>query len=158
MPGAGPFSASGGGSWLISRAAAWVLAIILGLVIVSGFPLLIDRHGDEVADLRAELEAERQAIDEYPNALEALEAIRAERADVGAQRDAAQAEIVALEAQQSESEARLAALDERVEAQGSALEEFELNIESASTELDGLLAERKEIQGALAETRVTSVL
>ncbi len=54
----------------------------------------------------------------------------------------------------STSGLKLAALDERVEAQGSALEEFELNIESASTELDGLLAERKEIQGALAETRV----
>ncbi len=104
-PGAGPSSASGGGSWLISRAAAWVLAIILGLVIVSGFPLLIDRHRDEVADLRAELEAERQAIDEYPNVLEALE----------------------------------------VEVR---------KIESASAELAGLQAEREDIQGELAETRV----
>jgi len=95
-PGAGPSSASGGGSWLISRAAAWVLAIILGLVIVIGFPLLIDSHGDEVADLRAQLEAERQAISEYPNAAAALEAIRSERADVEAQRDAAQAEADAL--------------------------------------------------------------
>ncbi len=62
-PGAGPSSASGGGSWLNSLAAARVLAIILGLVIVSGFPLLIDSHGEEVADLRSELEAERQATD-----------------------------------------------------------------------------------------------
>ena len=150
--GSGLTSASSGESWLVSRAAAWILAIILGLVTVIGFPLLIGSHGDEVADLRAQLETERQAIDQYPNAAAALEAIRAEHADIEAQREGARAEIEAIHAQQRESEARLAALDERLGAQGGALKEVERNIESTRAELAGLLAEREEIQGALAET------
>ena len=84
MPGAGPSSASGRGSWLLSRAAAWVLVVILGLVIVIGFPLLIDSHGDKIADLRAELDAERRAIAAYPNAAAALEAILTETPPVRA--------------------------------------------------------------------------
>jgi chromosome segregation ATPase len=119
-------------------------------VIVSGFPLLIDRHRDEVADLRAELEAEREAIDEYPNAVAALEAIRAERADAGTQRDAAQAEFEVLDAQQSESEARLAALDERLEAQGGALETQIAALEGERGRLDELVrATSDDLQAAM---------
>jgi len=135
---------------LSNRVAARALATILGLVIVSSFVLLIGNYGDEVADLRTELEAERQALDAYPSAIAALEAIQTERADVGAQRDAAQAEFEALDTQQSESEARLAALDERLRAQGSALEAQIAALEGERGRLDQLVrATSDDLQAAM---------
>ncbi len=148
--GAGPFSASGGGIWPIGRKAASVLSIVLGLVIAIGFPVLIDRHKGEVADLRAEIAAEQQAIDEYPNATAALGVILAESADAEARRDAARVEFEALDARRRESEARLTALDERLEAQGDALEAQIVTLEGERGRLDGLVrATSDDLQAAM---------
>ena len=148
--GAGLASARGGGIWPISREAASVLSIVLGLVIAIGFPVLIDRHKGEVADLRAAMVAEQHAIDEYPNAVAGLDVVQAERADAEARRDAARAEFEALDARKSESEARLAALDERLEAQGDALEAQIAALEGERGRLDGLVrATSEDLQAAM---------
>jgi hypothetical protein len=150
-PGAGPSSASGGGSWALSRAAAWVPVVILGLVIVIGFPLLIDSHGDKIADLRAELDAERRAIAAYPNAAAALEAIRTEQADVVARLVATKAEADALAARRVEAEEQLTALDERFEAQGGEIEAQIAALKGERNRLDGLVrATGDDLQAAMA--------
>ncbi len=149
-PGTGASSAKGGGYWPISREAASVLSIVLGLVIAIGFPLLIDRHKGEIADLRAAMVAEQQAIDEYPNAVAGLEVVQAVRADAEARRDAARVEFEALDARKSESEVRLAVLDERLEAQGDALETQIAALEGERGRLDGLVrATSEDLQAAM---------
>ncbi len=150
-PSVGPSSASGGGSWALSRAAAWVLVVILGLVIGIGFPQLIDSHGDEITDLRAQLDAERRAIAAYPNAAVALEAIRTEQADVEAQLDATKAEADALAARRVEAEEQLAALDERLEAQAGEIEAQIATLKGERNRLDGLVrATGDDLQAAMA--------
>jgi len=150
-PGAGPPPASGGRSWLPSQRAAWALVVILGLVIGIGYPQLIDSHEAEIADLRAQLDAEKQAIAEYPSATAALEAIRTERTDVEAQRDAAQAEADALAARQAEAKEQLTALDQRLEAQGGEIESQIAALKGERNRLDGLVrATGDDLQAAMA--------
>ena len=141
-----PSPASGG-------SFAWILAVALGLVVVIGFPMLIGSHGDEVDALRAQLALEQQAIDEYPNAVAALAAIHAERADIEGRRDAVQADLGGLLAEREAIQGALAeTLAERDTRQAriGELETLIVELEAERDRLDGVIrATSDDLQAAM---------
>ena len=122
-------------------------------MIVIGFPMLIGSHGDETDALRARLEAERQAIDEYPNAVAALEAIRAERADIEGRRDAVQADIDGLLAEREAIQGALAETLAERDTWQTRIDELEAHIVALEEErgrLDGVVrAISDDLQAAM---------
>ena len=110
-------------SWLAGRWAGWSAAVIVGLGAVIWFQTITDRQEKAIAGLRTELDAARQAVDEYPNAVAALQAIKVEQATVAAALEKAKAQEASLDARQKDRAAELSALEKPFPEQEAALEE-----------------------------------
>ncbi len=112
--------------------------VVIGYSTLSGETASLDAErtalANQVASLRALLGAERQAIDEYPNAVAALEAVKAELADAEALRAAAEA-----------AKTKLAGVQQKTDELTGRIAE----IEGERTRLDGVAAALAEDVAAL---------
>lgn len=102
----------------------------------------------EIADLRSELETASQAVSNYPDAVTALKAIRAELSTAEAAYKKAKAETDALDMRQKDRAANLATVEKQISEQTAALTQSQ---KSLQTELADLQAKKDELTGSIQD-------